>query len=138
MDPILPLECTQVRVGRYLGTSRLLAIGILKHQPSRPFVCGGRCPACCVERQLAWPVILPHSRMLPSRVIVASFKCSPNLPPAEPALQGGDGLDPPSDRLRGRRRAHTLILTPHATGFPAAESASHRTPWCARFPCARS
>src|SRR5215469_4577751 len=55
--------------------------------------------------------------MLPSRVIVASFKCSPGLPSAQPALQGGDGLDPPSDRLRGRRRAHTLILTPHATGF---------------------
>jgi hypothetical protein len=47
-----------------------------------------------VERQLAWPVILPHSRMLPSRVIVASFKCSSTLPSAEPALQGGDGLDP--------------------------------------------
>src|SRR5262249_21972746 len=75
-----------------------------------------------------WNPILPHSRMPPSRVIVASFKCSPTLPSAEPALQGGDGLDPPSDRLRGRRRAHTLILTPHATGFPAAESASHRPP----------
>ena len=37
--------------------------------------------------------ILPHSRMLPSRVIVASFKCSPTIPSAEPALQGGDGLD---------------------------------------------
>ena len=47
-----------------------------------------------VEQQLAWPVILPHSRMLPSRVIVASFKCSPTLPSAEPGLQGSDGLDP--------------------------------------------
>src|SRR5215467_4834071 len=64
MDPILPLECTQVRVGRYLGTSRLLAIGILKHQPSRPFVCGGRCPACCVERQLAWPAGLQNALWL--------------------------------------------------------------------------
>src|SRR5262249_60276669 len=31
-------------------------------------------------------LILPHSRMLPSRVIVASFKCSPTLASAEPAL----------------------------------------------------
>jgi Transposase DDE domain len=33
-----------------------------------------------------WPVVLSHSRMLPSWVIVASCKCSPTIPSAEPRL----------------------------------------------------
>jgi hypothetical protein len=40
------------------------------------------------------PLILPHSGMLPSRLIVASFKCSPTIPSAEPRLAASDGLDP--------------------------------------------
>ena len=36
--------------------------------------------------------------MLPSRLIVASFKCSPTIPSAEPRLAASDGLDPPSVR----------------------------------------
>ena len=81
--------------------------------------------------------------MLPSRLIVASFKCSPTLPSAEPRLARSDGLDPavrPPARTAARLSwsGHALILTPHATGFPAVGSASRRTPWCVRFHCARS
>ena len=64
----------------------------------------------CVERQLRWPVILPHSRMLPSRAIVASFKCSPTILSAKPRLQAATASIPPSDRLRGRQRVPSLSV----------------------------
>jgi hypothetical protein len=53
---------------------------------------------------LGWDVILPHSRMLPSWVIVASFKCSPTILLPSPPCRVGTASIPPSDRLRGRRR----------------------------------
>jgi len=55
--------------------------------------------------------ILPHSGMFFSRVIVASFKCSPTIPSAEPRLAGAPASTPPSDRLRGRRPRGGLSLS---------------------------
>lgn len=42
--------------------------------------------------------------MLPSRLIVASFKCSPTILLPSPPCRVGTASIPPSDRLRGRRR----------------------------------
>jgi hypothetical protein len=56
--------------------------------------------------------MLPHSGMLPSQVIVASFKCSPiHSFCRASALQGATASTPPSDRLRGRRLRSGLSLS---------------------------
>jgi hypothetical protein len=81
----------------------------LAREPKRPGV--------NVARQSGWESVLPQSGMLPSRSVVASFKCSPTLPSGKPLPFGERWpANPPSDRLRGRRPAkfppQTLQLGP--------------------------
>jgi hypothetical protein len=51
-----------------------------------------------VARQSGSEGMLPHSGMLPSRVIVASFKRSSTFPSAEPRFAGSNAISPSTCR----------------------------------------